>query len=97
MSVDINDVVYIRWDAEKIAIVKEAMKKTDSGRDGMSARALAQALQGNGISCSHQNLNKLFSGKYSIISLEIAQGICEVLSIPVQDIVKIYKFSVYKG
>ncbi|RCJ40608.1 hypothetical protein A6770_37695 [Nostoc minutum NIES-26] len=93
MAVDVNDVAYVRWNSEKIATVKNAMKQ----KNNMSARELAQALQTIGVSCSHQNLSKLLSGKYSIISLEIARGISEILSIPVKDLVKIYAFSVYNG
>jgi DNA-binding Xre family transcriptional regulator len=97
LSVDISDVAYIKWNAEKIDIVKKAMEEKGGKRGSMSTRTLAQALQDRGIACSYQNIFKLLSGKYSIISLEIAQGICEVLSIPVQEIVKIYRFSVYDG
>lgn len=93
MAVDIDDVAYVRWNSDKIAIVKNAMRQ----KDNMSVRDLAQALQANEISCSHQNLSKLLNGKYSIISLEIARGISEILSIPVKDLVKIYAFSVYNG
>jgi DNA-binding Xre family transcriptional regulator len=93
MAVDINDVAYVRWNAEKIAVVRNAMIK----KQNMSARELAQALQAIKVPCSHQNLSKLLNGKYSIISLDIARGICEILSIPVQELVKIYSFSVYSG
>ncbi|MCC5619530.1 helix-turn-helix transcriptional regulator [Nostoc sp. CHAB 5836] len=93
MAVDINDVAYVRWNSEKIATVKNAMQQ----HNNMSVRDLAQALQTRNISCSHQNLSKLLTGKYSIISLEIARGISESLSIPVKELVKIYAFSVYNS
>ncbi|RCJ29527.1 hypothetical protein A6769_35335 [Nostoc punctiforme NIES-2108] len=92
MSVDISDVAYIKWNDEKSLIVVEAMKKTGNKKNGMVARDLAKALQDKGISCSYQNLYKLLTGKYSVVSLEIAQGICEVLSIPVPEIIKIHTF-----
>lgn len=92
MSVDISDVAYIRWNTEKSAIVIEAMKKTGTKKNGMVARDLAKALQDKGISCSYQNLYKLLTNKYSVVSLEIAQGICEVLSIPVTEIIRVYNF-----
>lgn len=94
MSVDVSDVAYLRWDASKIAIVEEAMSKDNKK---MSARQLATALENIGVKSSHQNLGKLLNGKYSVISLEIAEGICKVLSIPVEKLVKIYKFSGYLG
>jgi len=93
MAVDISDVAYVRWNSEKITIVRTAMIQ----KQNMSARELAQALQAIEIPCSHQNLSKLLNGKYSIISLDMARGICEILSIPVQELVKIYSFSVYSG
>lgn len=83
MLVDLNDVRFIAWNPDKGKLLENLRSKK-------SRRQLAKEIKAKGGVCSEANLKKLEYGKTETVSVQVLQGICAALDIPINRFVTLY-------